>query len=39
MKKTPRSKKNIMGDPNRGNYQIWIISAIAGSHYGIYVFQ
>ena len=28
MKKTQRSNKNILGDPNRGNYQIWIISAL-----------
>ncbi len=39
MKKTPRSKKNIMGDPNRGNYQIWIISALLAAIMGFTYFS
>jgi len=39
MKKTPRSKKNILGDPNRGNYQIWIISALLAAIMGFTYFS
>ena len=39
MKKTPRSKKNIMGDPNRGKYQIWIISALLAAIMGFTYFS
>jgi len=39
MKKTPRSKKNIMGNPNRGNYQIWIISALLAAIMGFTYFS
>ena len=39
MKKTPRSRKNIMGDPNRGNYQIWIISALLAAIMGFTYFS
>jgi len=39
MKKTPRSKKNIMGDPNRGNYQIWTISALLAAIMGFTYFS
>ena len=39
MKKTQRSKKNILGDPNRGNYQIWIISALLAAIMGFTYFS
>ena len=39
MKKTPRSKKNILGDPNRGNYQIWIISVLLAAIMGFTYFS
>ena len=39
MKKIPRSKKNILGDPNRGNYQIWIISALLAAIMGFTYFS
>ena len=39
MKKTQRSNKNILGDPNRGNYQIWIISALLAAIMGFTYFS